>query len=129
MSPAPSPSAAPASAATRAGARAGDRTAEEGAPERRDQAHQRRFGRVLGLSASAARGAPGRRHRPFVLAELAKGRMRTKIPQLQEALATRFDISHHGVLVAGLLAHIDALDQAVGKLEARIGIATAPTPT
>jgi transposase len=63
---------------------------------------------------------------PFVLAELAKGRMRKKIPQLQEALASRFDVTHHGVLVAGLLAHIDALDQATGNLEARIGIATAP---
>src|SRR6266496_4237712 len=64
---------------------------------------------------------------PAVLAELAKGRrMRNKIPQLQEALASRFDISHHGVLVAALLALIDALDQAIGKLEARIGIATAP---
>jgi len=63
---------------------------------------------------------------PVVLAELAKGRLRKKIPQLEEALASRFDISHHGVLVAGLLAHIDALDQAVGTLEARIGIATRP---
>jgi transposase len=50
----------------------------------------------------------------------------TDAPQLQEALASRFDISHHGVLVAGLLAHIDALDQAIGNIEARIGIATAP---
>src|SRR5437762_2872533 len=57
---------------------------------------------------------------------LVKGRMRKKIPQLQEALANRFDISHHGVLVAGLLAHIDALDQAIGNIEARVGIATAP---
>jgi len=63
---------------------------------------------------------------PAVLAELAKGRMRKKIPQLQEALASRFDIGHHGVLVAGLLAHIDALDQAIANIEARIGIATAP---
>ncbi len=63
---------------------------------------------------------------PFVLAELAKGRLRKKIPQLQEALANRFDISHHGVLIAGLLAHIDAPDQAIGNLEARIGTATAP---
>jgi transposase len=62
---------------------------------------------------------------PVVLAELAKGTMRKKIPQLQEALRSRFDIGHHGVLVAGLLAHIDALDQAIGNLEARIGIATA----
>ncbi len=63
---------------------------------------------------------------PFVPAELAKGRPRKKIPQLQQALANRFDISHHGVPIAGLLAHIDALDQAIGNLEARIGIATAP---
>src|SRR6266704_5450440 len=58
---------------------------------------------------------------PVALAELAKGRPRTKIPQLEEALASRFDVAHHGVLVAGLLAHIDALDQAVATLEARIG--------
>jgi len=63
---------------------------------------------------------------PVALAELAKGRLRTKIPQLEEALASRFDVAHHGVLVAGLLAHIDALDQAVAMLEARIGIATRP---
>ena len=63
---------------------------------------------------------------PAILAELARGRMRKKIPQLREALASRFDIGHHGVLVAGLLAHIDALDQAIANLEARIGIATAP---
>src|SRR6266511_2133256 len=58
------------------------------------------------------------------LAELAKGRLRAKIPQLQEALANRFDTAHHGVLVAGLLAHIDALDQAVATLDARIAAAT-----
>jgi len=63
---------------------------------------------------------------PVALAELAKGRLRTKIPQLEEALASRFDVAHHGVLVAGLLAHIDALDQAVATLEARIAIATRP---
>jgi len=61
---------------------------------------------------------------PACLAELAKGRLRAKIPQLQEALANRFDIAHHGVLVAGLLAHIDALDQAVAALDARIAAAT-----
>ena len=61
---------------------------------------------------------------PACLAELAKGRLRAKIPQLQEALANRFDTAHHGVLVAGLLAHIDALDQAVATLDARIAAAT-----
>jgi len=63
---------------------------------------------------------------PVVLAELAKGKLRAKIPQLQEALANRFEISHHGVLVAGLLAHIDALDQGIANLGARIEIHTAP---
>jgi transposase len=63
---------------------------------------------------------------PVVLSELAKGKLRNKIPQLQEALQSRFDIGHHGVLVAGLLAHIDALDQAIGTLEAHIAAATRP---
>ena len=63
---------------------------------------------------------------PVVLANLAKGVMRKKIPQLQEALAGRFEIAHHGVLVAGLLARIDALDQAIATLEARIDIHTQP---
>ena len=57
-----------------------------------------------------------RRHRPRQLAELAKARMRTKIPQLREALASRFTIEHHGVMVAQLLAHIDTLDAALQNL-------------
>lgn len=63
---------------------------------------------------------------PVVLAELAKGRLRKKIPQLEEALASRFEIGHHGVLIAALLAQIDALDHSIAGLEARIGIATTP---
>jgi transposase len=63
---------------------------------------------------------------PVVLAGLAKGKLRKKIPLLEAALANRFDIAHHGVLVASLLAHIDALDAAIGTLEGRIGIATQP---
>lgn len=63
---------------------------------------------------------------PAILAQLAKGVMRKKIPQLEEALAGRFEIAHHGVLVAGLLAHIDALDHAIANLEARIDIHTQP---
>jgi transposase len=63
---------------------------------------------------------------PEQLAELAKGKLRAKIPQLREALANRFELAHHGVLVAGLLAHIDALDQTVATLDARIGAACQP---
>src|SRR3954465_527932 len=53
------------------------------------------------------------------LAALAKARMRQKIPQLREALAGRFQIEHHGVMVAQLLAHIDTLDAALANLSDR----------
>ena len=56
---------------------------------------------------------------PEQLAELAKARMRQKIPQLREALASRFRIEHHGVMVAQLLAHIDTLDAAIANLAIR----------
>jgi transposase len=63
---------------------------------------------------------------PEQLAELAKARMRLKIPQLREALASRFTIEHHGVMVAQLLAHIDVLDAAIENLNQRIELALAP---
>jgi transposase len=63
---------------------------------------------------------------PEQLAELAKARMRSKIPQLREALASRFDVAHHGILVAQLLAHIDMLDAAIKTLDERIEMALAP---
>ena len=52
--------------------------------------------------------------------------MRAKIPQLREALASRFTIEHHGVMVAQLLAHIDALDVALQYLTERIELVLAP---
>jgi transposase len=57
---------------------------------------------------------------PEQLAELAKSRMRLKISQLREALAGRFQLEHHGVMVAQLLAHIDTLDAATQNLSERI---------
>jgi transposase len=63
---------------------------------------------------------------PAQLAELAKCKLREKIPQLREALAHRFELAHHGVLVAGLLAHIDALDRSVAALNTQIAAATEP---
>jgi len=63
---------------------------------------------------------------PAVLAELAKASLRKKIPQLREALANRFQLDHHGVLVASLLAHIDSLEQSLATLEARLEQAFAP---
>jgi transposase len=63
---------------------------------------------------------------PEQLAELSKARMRSKIPQLREALQSRFHIEHHGVMVAQLLAHIDTLDAAIANLNERIELALAP---
>jgi transposase len=66
---------------------------------------------------------------PLLLAELAKTRLRAKIPELQRALANRFDTQHHGALVASLLAHIDALEDTIESLETRIAAATEPHAT
>jgi transposase len=63
---------------------------------------------------------------PAQLAELAKARMRLKIPQLREALQSRFTIEHHGVMVAQLLAHIDTLDAAIENLNQRIEVVLSP---
>jgi transposase len=57
---------------------------------------------------------------PERLAELAKGRMRAKIPQLREPLQRRFKVDHHGILVAQLIAHIDTLDHAIVLLDEKI---------
>jgi transposase len=56
---------------------------------------------------------------PRVLAELARGRMRAKIPALVEALTGRFD-DHHAELATMLLAQIDGLDTQIAKLTTRI---------
>ena len=63
---------------------------------------------------------------PAQLAELAKARMRLKIPQLCEALQSRFDISHHGIMVAHLLAHHDTLDAAIQALDEKLEAMLTP---
>ncbi len=54
-----------------------------------------------------------------VLAEMAKGRMRAKIPELKDALAGRFN-SHHGLLCRAVLARIDQADATIDELTKRI---------
>ncbi|MEN3268880.1 MAG: transposase [Pseudonocardia sp.] len=63
---------------------------------------------------------------PDILAELARGRLRSKIPALREALAGRFRTEHHGLLVAQMLAHIDFLETAIAELDTSLDKATAP---
>jgi transposase len=52
---------------------------------------------------------------PEVLAELAKGRLRAKIPALRVALEGRFD-AQHALIVGQILAHLDFLDEAIERL-------------
>ncbi|MEY2442512.1 MAG: transposase, partial [bacterium] len=56
---------------------------------------------------------------PEVLAELARGRLRQKIPALREALVGRFD-GEHALIVGQMLAHIDFLDESIGRLSVKI---------
>jgi transposase len=60
-----------------------------------------------------------------LLADLAKGKLRKKIPALKLALVGRFD-SEHALIVSQILAHIDFLDQAVDRLSAEIEERLAP---
>ena len=57
---------------------------------------------------------------PVVLAELAKGRLRSKIHALREALTGEFRVEHHGLLVTRMLAHVDFLDESVAAIDAKI---------
>ncbi len=62
---------------------------------------------------------------PLVLADLAKGKLRKKIPALQEALEGRFS-SEHALVVSAILAHIDFLDEQIDRLSDAIGEQVAP---
>jgi transposase len=56
---------------------------------------------------------------PGVLAELAKGRLREKLPALRRALAGRVQ-PHHRLLIGELLDHIAYLEQTIQRMEVRI---------
>jgi len=62
---------------------------------------------------------------PEVLADLAQGKLRQKLPALRAALAGQFR-GHHAFLVSQLLAHLDYLDEALATLTAQIQEALAP---
>jgi len=65
---------------------------------------------------------------PAALAELAKGRMRAKIPALTEALSGRF-AAHHGVVARRILDHIAFLDAAIAELNGQISQRCVPFQT
>jgi transposase len=62
---------------------------------------------------------------PEVLADLARGRLRAKIPALRDALTGRFD-HLHAVWIGAILNHIDFLDEQIMSLTETIGEQIAP---
>lgn len=81
---------------------------------------------VLGVSGRAMLEALiGGTTDPTVLAELARGRLRTKLPALRQALAGRFR-PHHAFLVTQLLAHLDYLDELIATISGQVDIVIAP---
>jgi transposase len=62
---------------------------------------------------------------PGVLAELARGRMRAKLPALRQALAGHFR-PHHAFLATQILAHLDHLEGTVATLSERIAALLTP---
>jgi transposase len=62
---------------------------------------------------------------PVVLADLARGQLRKKIPALRKALEGRFD-TEHALIVGQILAHIDFLDEAIDRLSDAIEEQIAP---
>jgi transposase len=62
---------------------------------------------------------------PEVLAELANGKLRKKIPALQQALDGRFS-GHHALLVDHILAHLDFLEEQIASLTGEIEERIAP---
>jgi transposase len=81
---------------------------------------------VLGVSGRAMLAAlVGGERDPQVLAELARGRLRAKLPQLRQALRGRFG-EHHALLVGLALDHLEHLEAAIARLDARVDEVIAP---
>jgi len=62
---------------------------------------------------------------PKVLAQMAKGKLRPKIPQLEEALAGHFG-AHHAVVCRQIIDHIVFLDASIEALTEEVGNRLAP---
>lgn len=81
---------------------------------------------ILGVSGRAMLDALIKgTHDPDLLAELARGRLRKKLPALRKALAGWFSPMHR-ILVSELLAHLEYLDESIERLSDDILKAIAP---
>jgi transposase len=81
-----------------------------------DNGHHERHGQKW---PGHAAGAGRRDHGSGVLAELARGKLRKKLPELRRALQGRFR-SHHAFLIEQIFAKIDFLDEALERLTTEI---------
>jgi transposase len=81
---------------------------------------------VLGVSGRAMlRALVAGERDPEVLAELARGSLRKKIPQLRHALYGRFG-AHHALLVRLALDHLEYLEAMLATLDEQIDVVMAP---
>lgn len=81
---------------------------------------------ILGVSGrDMLQGLIAGTHDPDVLAELARGRLRKKLPELRKALSGWFSPTHR-VLVGELLAHLEYLDESIERLSNDITTMIAP---
>jgi transposase len=63
---------------------------------------------------------------PEVLADLAQGKLRAKIPALKQALEGRFE-AHHALVIGAILAHLDFLEEQIDRLSEAIEEQLGPT--
>jgi len=62
---------------------------------------------------------------PQALSELAKGRLRKKLPELKKALEGRFR-PHHRFMVSEILTHLDFLDESIERVSQEVSIRIVP---
>jgi transposase len=81
---------------------------------------------IVGVSSRAMLGelVAGQRD-GAVLADLARSKLRRKIPDLTEALTGHFD-DHHALIVGQLLTRLNHVEQALAELDAQITLEVAP---
>jgi transposase len=108
------------------GAHQGGPTSGEGASRCRDKALLRGHPRARCLRKGfCADALVGGTTDPEVLAGLARGRLRSKLPALRDALEGSFS-SHHALMVGKILAHVDYLDESIGELSTEVERVIAP---
>ena len=62
---------------------------------------------------------------PEVLADLARGKLRKKLPELRKALQGCFSV-HHRLILEHILGHLDFLDEAIERLSEEVAARTTP---